>query len=470
MASFVEESMTSICVGSQTEDRLILPFEDASEWSRIESILCRPIESLIDIDGILTEFALGFTDQTCHFFTNISNHEDGSSFDFTSFWTYGVPLMIELALEMPKLFEESPLPLLLKGTNTSVTLTRRQCACLLAHSFFGSITSKAQQVNKEKWAFRAAQLFFLEAIPSALCFLNYFKILGVSGIPDDSVTYERNGFISLDPKRKPPYETPWTWQENASLLIPIIFPPEDAAIENCPAEIHADFANRFVGGGCLEADFCMEEILFLTKPELIVAMALNSYLHDEEVVRIYGALQFSAYSGYASTFEFVGDYCGLSGRYCSVAPPVVVVMDALHGAKNRQFEQGLVLRDLNKVRLAFDKSRGKAIATGNWGCGAFGNDHVLKFLQQWIAASDAGADVLWYHTRGDPRAAILPSLYEAIYPLAGDNCDSGMKKIWTVGMLVELMLAAAKEAAEAFPPPLQKNKFLQYVQEQVSID
>ena len=40
----------------------------------------------------------------------------------------------------------------------------------------------------------------------------------------------------------------------------------------------------------------------------------------------------------------------------------------------------------------------KTIATGNWGCGAFGGDFELKFLQQWLAASYAGVEKLYYYT------------------------------------------------------------------------
>lgn len=34
------------------------------------------------------------------------------------------------------------------------------------------------------------------------------------------------------------------------------------------------------------------------------------------------------------------------------------------------------------------------VATGNWGCGAFGGDKHLKSLQQWIASSLVGRQVL----------------------------------------------------------------------------
>ena len=37
------------------------------------------------------------------------------------------------------------------------------------------------------------------------------------------------------------------------------------------------------------------------------------------------------------------------------------------------------------------------MATGHWGCGAFGNNHDLMFLKQWLAASEAGVSKLHYH-------------------------------------------------------------------------
>ena len=394
---------SSDAAAAETEPapRLVLPCEDREEWSRVESILRRPLASLADLDAVLTEFAAPSTQQTCTFFSTVPGSADAGAgkLDFDAFWAHGVPLMLELALEMPTLFAGVELPLLLRGANRRVALSRRQCACLLAHSFFGSITEKSWAVEKKKWAFRVAQLFFLEALPSALCVLNYFKVLGQRGIPEGTVTIERRGF----PRRAPP----WRWEGNGAPLCPIEF-HDTGTIEDSPAEAHADFANRFVGGGCLENDFMMEEILFVVKPELVVAMALCSYMHDEEAIRVAGAMQYSGYRGYASTFEFDGDY----DERRAGPPAVVCAMDALQGCARIQFGEGLVSRDLNKARVAFDGAR--TVATGNWGCGAFGNDHVLKMLQQWLAASDAGAARLHYYTFGDRRSAPIVPLARAL--------------------------------------------------------
>jgi hypothetical protein len=155
----------------------------------------------------------------------------------------------------------------------------------------------------------------------------------------------------------------------------------------------------------------MEEILFAIKPEMIVAMALCSYMHDEEAILISGARQYSKYSGYASSFEFQGDFEPVDAN---ATPPIVLAMDALQGMAKIQFQEGLIRRDINKARVAFSCfdvaldggawQHPSTLATGNWGCGAFGNDHVLKFLQQWMAASHAGAQKMSYHLFNDKRA------------------------------------------------------------------
>jgi hypothetical protein len=98
-------------------------------------------------------------------------------------------------------------------------------------------------------------------------------------------------------------------------------------------------------------------------------------------------------------------------------------MDALQGCAKIQFGEGLIRRDLNKARQAF--AGASTVATGNWGCGAFGNDHVLKFLQQWLAASDAGVTQLYYHTYADRRSGSLGALAQGF-----QGCTIG--ELWTV--------------------------------------
>jgi len=430
--------MSTAAAAATTAARLVLPCENAAEWAAIEAVLRRPLSDLSGLDAVLTEFAASSTKQRCAFFAKLP--AEASKFDVAGFWALGVPYLLAVALDMPALFAGVELPLLLQYEAKSVRLSRRQCACLLAHSLLGSITAAARPATRERWAFRAAQLFFLEATPSALCLLNYFKLLGQRAAAagadggDDSgsgqVLFERFGF----PRRAPP----WCWEGSPAPLCPLELLLAGCAIEDSPAPTHVDFANKFVGGGALEADYAMEEILFAAKPELIVAMALCSYMQSEEAIRVSGARQYSRTSGYGASFAFEGDHdegCGRAGP-----PAAVVAMDALQGCARVQFGDGLVRRDLDKARVAFSGAAGAAVATGNWGCGAFGNDHELKFLQQWLAASGAGVSRLLYHTWGDHRAAGLPLL------------AAGLRGL-DVGALWAAVSGAAAAAAACEPVP-----------------
>ena len=80
------------------------------------------------------------------------------------------------------------------------------------------------------------------------------------------------------------------------------------------------------------------------------------------------------------------------------------------------------------------------------GCGAFGNDHSLKFLQQWLAASAAGVKQLHYHTFGDKRSGPLFFL------------ATSLKKLSNVGELWALVRDAANQCSA--PGPGAAKKFL----------
>lgn len=71
-----------------------------------------------------------------------------------------------------------------------------------------------------------------------------------------------------------------------------------------------------------------------------------------------------------------------------------------------QWKKSSMLREIVKAYSGFsvpsiildlkvDSVFGKSIATGNWGCGAFGGNAKLKFILQWIAASLAKRDLVY---------------------------------------------------------------------------
>ena len=90
-----------------------------------------------------------------------------------------------------------------------------------------------------------------------------------------------------------------------------------------------------------------------------------------------------------------------------------------------------MLRDMNKARIAFDGAR--EIATGHWGCGAFGNNHDLMFLKQWLAASEAGAARMHYHDFSRNQSHNIVPLTRRLQRLFGMCAiQPSAPMVWTV--------------------------------------
>ncbi|CAM9284115.1 unnamed protein product, partial [Lampetra planeri] len=174
-----------------------------------------------------------------------------------------------------------------------------------------------------------------------------------------------------------------------------------------PVETEVDFANRFVGGGVTGHGLVQEEIRFIINPELIISRLFTEALEHNECLIITGTEQYSKYSGYAESYKWKESYKDETPRddwqrRCTE----IVAIDALKYRNFlEQFHPDKMNRELNKAYCGFfrnnsNKKHLSAVATGNWGCGAFGGDTRLKALIQLMAAAEAGRDVA-YFTFGD---------------------------------------------------------------------
>lgn len=109
------------------------------------------------------------------------------------------------------------------------------------------------------------------------------------------------------------------------------------------------------------------------------------------------------------------NYCVITDPYEDINPVdeknrrcvSIVAIDAIpfsYGGTDSQYFKGNILRELNKAFCGFsfetpnDKLDGRLapLATGNWGCGAFGGDKEIKTLIQWMAASQVGRSTRYY--------------------------------------------------------------------------
>ncbi|KAG8000133.1 Myoferlin, partial [Nibea albiflora] len=265
-----------------------------------------------------------------------------------------LPAMVDLALSAPRLCT-LPIPLLKSRMNHSLTLSQEQIACLLANAFF--CTFPRRNSRKSEYG-------------------NYPEI----------------NFYSSQTQLKRLHIT-----------------CEGTIEDDGYGMLQVDFANRFVGGGVTGNGLVQEEIRFVINPELIVSRLFTEAMEYNECLIITGTEQYSKYCGYAETYKWKESHKDETPRddwqrRCTE----IVAIDAL---KFRHFlEQFLpekMVRELNKAYCGFFRSNTNskhlsAVATGNWGCGAFGGDTRLKALIQLMAAAEAGRDMA-YFTFGDAQ-------------------------------------------------------------------
>eukprot|EP00727_Mastigamoeba_balamuthi_P009010 m51a1_g4731 hypothetical protein (417) ;mRNA; r:352691-354236 len=313
------------------------------------------------------------------------------------------PALRDLALEMPALFGR-PLAVLPPRRSGEVRISRRQAACLVLHSLLGLMPPRNMELDNFGGfnAFNASELLRLQNPAAAACLFNYLTVVALDGFAEGDLVYRR---VYVAREEVPALE------DSVAELCAVRF-DSSTPIERSPSALHADFANAFIGGGALHGGNVQEEILFAIKPELLVAMALCPQMTPTESIVVAGALQYSDYTGYGSRFAYAGRHA--SDADARARPADVAALDAVVALHVPQFAESAIRRDAVKAYVAFQRSEDETVATGNWGCGVFGGNHLLKLCQQWVGASAAGIREMHYCTFGDQRAVALPRCAESL--------------------------------------------------------
>ncbi|KAG0203754.1 hypothetical protein BGX28_004070 [Mortierella sp. GBA30] len=259
------------------------------------------------------------------------------------------------------------------------------------------------------------------------CILHYFDRV-TTEMPTGTVTYHRQVL------KKPAYMAPGERLNKDDFSFAKVTVNAAAPLEEAPqGALQLDFANKNIGGGVLDRGAVQEEIRFMICPELIISRLFTQQLEANEAILIKGAERYSNHIGYSKTFEWYSDHRDPTPRdklgrrmteICAIdARPFKSKISRLE-----QFEKHYLLREINKALAGYrispinasewgmanssvDESSSivnlyRPIATGNWGCGAFGGHLQLKFVLQWIATSICrgfdpeskrlGEDLLYY--------------------------------------------------------------------------
>lgn len=376
-----------------------------SRWELIESTLLSGIKNSVDLEeAILTynaRYSQRWNFRALHtLFTEVLDSEET-----VYFFDRVLPEMIRLALQLPKLCTQA-IPLLRRQQTHSLTLSQQQIASLLANAFFCTFPRRNAQQKKSEYSkfpdINFNRLFEMgkgyknhRKIEKLKCVLNYFRRV-TANVPTGCVTICRRALTDLP-----------RWDRSTATLCKLHMAFDGTIEREGHGMLQMDFANKYIGGGALGFGAVQEEIRFMINPELIVTRLITEVLDENECVIIKGAEQFSDYSGYANTFKWKGNFTDTAphdawGR----RETEIVAIDALviHQYED-QFRPDFLRRELNKAYCGFygnalSPDHLPAVASGNWGCGAFGGDKRVKGLLQLMAAAESGRS-LAYFTFGD---------------------------------------------------------------------
>ena len=249
------------------------------------------------------------------------------------------------------------------------------------------------------------------------------------------------------------------WADSTAPMRSVEMKQNYERIESAQNAVHADFANKQIGGGVLRRGCVQEEIRFMVSPECLVAVLLSENLLPHEAIVIRNTLKFNDYEGYSASFRCKGFNSTLLTLFENPAESFlstddVLCIDAIPFGLNRvdQFRIASVVRELEKCRVGLSYPGMKPFATGNWGCGVFGGDTQLKAVIQWLACSVCGRDMI-FHPFEDSQTTRLGELVRLV-----------AEKEMTTGHVFRILLRGLSESQ------IQENSCLEYLLQSVLDD
>lgn len=408
------------------------------KWDELSSLLSTIPDTLPALCSLVAATAQLFTKRRLNiaadlarFFENSAKsfqRQEGDGVTIDDFVKNVVPGIIRYALRLPELFPEKRIPLFPQNRQGSVTFTRVQTACLLSNAFFCTFESLGETYPGFNFTGLYHSTPALHESEKLVMLLNYFDQV-VQTEPKGKVRFERRS-VAMDQFPK--------FVSSTKPLVDVVVEPSKS-IEDCVECLQVDFANMYLGGGCLGGGCVQEEIKFAVCPELICGCLIFERMERNEAILMLGAEQYSKYEGYAFTLRYGGKYkdtnplttCGefINSELCAID-----AMDYRMMGEENQYRVEVMNREIQKAYVGFLGGT-TPVATGNWGCGAFLGNKKNKSILQWIACSEVGRPMI-YCTFGDQKLSKEMEIFMKKVQDAGVN----------VGQLYQMLIQVSEKS------------------------
>jgi len=322
---------------------------------------------------------------------------------------------------------------------TQIACSMQFCRSILANAFLGNIVKDPVRDRKEhvgglNFYSMFSQMLSSGGMHKVKCLIQYlittererhtskrkviFHKLFMSDREFQDVLYDHE----RDPEQYVVNKPPIILRDNNVVNRPPVI-LHDNKMENPYEDAFVNFANANYGYGKFIASCTQEEILQMCCPEMNVGMLMYGKMDDNTVILVHNCRRYSEYTGYLTSFRYVGPCEGPGGGFNeSFNDQTLVTLDA---AFSVHYHDRNNLRDTKKAYMAWKGVRdwfnapaksgiypegildGKTsnspnpqfgsnspirISTGRWGCGAFGGQVLHKYMQQLVAVQLANDD------------------------------------------------------------------------------
>lgn len=390
-----------------TAQRVVFPWE-SKDWNHKKEKITQPISSIGDFDARVASLQRKLkprqlSDSLTTYFgeTKVTSVTERELVDNL------IPMMQKLILSGNKVFKKFNSNILAVGKTANIVLTRTQVCIIMSCMMFGLFSSwlsngKKRPKNKPSpagilteddfqvpsfmHAVTANNKLFYNSVFAYFKYIHSIWSISPAELDKRIIIYKRH------------YNTaPLDLNSELSLCdVKMV----EGGIDSHDCKFQVAFSHDIIGGErWFGSILTQEDVLMLSRPELIPIVLFCPAQVDEEVILGLGAERINEFSGYGTSIQWKSLYnetlpIKTVGKE-SIVQNTVIFMDASSKTGMRAICVTSFVRDMYKAFTGFSAiNLPGSIVTGNW-INQFSGNIYVRFIQQLVAASLCGKSLLY---------------------------------------------------------------------------